>query len=205
MKENKEDLDIFIIPKTILFILCIILLIISISIIYKSKKYPDKIPDIFGIKPFIVFSETMQPEINKGDLLFVKIVDVSSIEKNDIIAFRNEDDTVTTHRIIKLIEENGQTYYKTKGDATFREDTSLVSPDKLEGIYIGKISRVGEILYNFHKPTTLLLVLIIILAVGLIWIYIANKIDIKNEMKEEKIKENKDIKKEEKIKEKINN
>lgn len=183
--DKKVNFSIFGIIKTIFFIICIILLIIGMSIIYKANKHPDKVPDIFGIKPFIVLSGSMETEIYTGDLAFVEITDTNTIKTNDIIAFRNEENTVTTHRVVDIIEENGQLFFKTKGDANNIEDASLVSTDAVEGKYIGKISKLGNTLMFLQQPMGLVIVLLIILVIGMIWLYCANKADMKKIMEDD--------------------
>ena len=44
----------------------------------------------------IVLSGSMETAIYTGDLVFVKVVDTDTLKTGDIIAFRNEADTVTT-------------------------------------------------------------------------------------------------------------
>ncbi len=181
----KKKISISYIIKVIFFMICIILLLIGMSIIYKANKYPDKVPDVFGIKPFIVLSGSMETEIYTGDLAFVKIIEPKELKPNDIIAFRNEENTVTTHRIIEIIKENGQTFYKTKGDANNTEDASLVSADSVEGIYIGKIPKLGNMLMFLQEPIGLVIVLLVILVIGMIWLYATNKSDMKKVIQED--------------------
>ena len=40
----------------------------------------------------------MEKEIHKGDLIITKIIEPSTLKINDVIAFRDEENTVTTHR-----------------------------------------------------------------------------------------------------------
>lgn len=181
----KKKISISYIIKVIFFMICIILLLIGMSIIYKANKYPDKVPDVFGIKPFIVLSGSMETEIYTGDLAFVKFIEPKELKPNDIIAFRNEENTVTTHRIIEIIKENGQTFYKTKGDANNTEDASLVSTDSVEGIYIGKIPKLGNMLMFLQEPIGLVIVLLVILVIGMIWLYATNKSDMKKVIQED--------------------
>lgn len=182
-KQEKSKIVEFV--KNLFFAICIILTIIAGTVIYKAKKYPNQIPDILGIKPFIVFTNSMEPVYSDGDLLFTKIVDPKSINKGDIISFRDAEDTVVTHRVVKIVEQNGKKFYKTKGDAALKEDEGLVDINKIEGAYVSKIPKVGKILYVYQKPIVFLFTLLTILAVGLIWVYAADKIDMMNEMKEE--------------------
>ncbi len=183
--KQKKKISISYIIKVIFFMICIILLLIGMSIIYKANKYPDKVPDVFGIKPFIVLSGSMETEIYTGDLAFVEIIEPKELKPNDIIAFRNEENTVTTHRIIEIIKENGQTFYKTKGDANNTEDASLVSTDSVEGIYIGKIPKLGNMLMFLQEPIGLVIVLLVILVIGMIWLYATNKSDMKKVIQED--------------------
>lgn len=165
--------------KMIVAIIAIPILTISIMIIYKANKYPDKIPDIFGIKPMIVLSGSMEAKIHTGDLVFVKMVDTDTLKENDVISFRNEDDKVTTHRIVEIVEENESRKFKTKGDANNTEDDNLVEEKDVEGIYIARMTGVGNFLMFMHEPIGLATILIVILIIGLIWLYFTNKHDDK--------------------------
>lgn len=172
--------------KIIFFIIAIPLLIIACTIMYKANKYPDKIPDVFGIKPMIVLSGSMETSIYTGDLVFVKIVDTDTLKENNIIAFRNEENKVTTHRIIEIIEENGETLYRTKGDNNNSEDANLVKTTDVEGIYFLRIAGLGNFLMFMQEPIGLAVVLLIILVVGLICLHIMNKVEDKNISEEDK-------------------
>ena len=161
--------------KVLFLIIVIPIIIMSVIVIIKANKYPDKIPDIFGYKPMIVLSGSMETSIYTGDLVFVKVVDTDTLNAGDIIAFRNETNTVTTHRIIEVVNENGQKYFKTKGDNNNVEDSNLVNPADVEGVYVFKIPKLGEVLMILKEPRSLLLILLIILVIGLIWLHLADK------------------------------
>lgn len=176
---KKDRITISGILKVIFFIVCFILLAIGISIIYKANKRPDKVPDIFGIKPFIVLSGSMETQIYTGDLVFVKDIDPSTIKEQDIIAFRNAENTVTTHRVVKLVNQNGKTYFTTKGDANNAEDASLVAPEAVEGIYVKRIPKIGNLMLFLQQPSGLIIVLLVILAGGMLWLYFTSKADMK--------------------------
>lgn len=170
---NQRKKIVEIIVKIIITLIIIPIFIITIIVIVKSNKYPDKIPDIFGYKPMIVVTDSMETTISPGDLVFVKIVNPDSLKINDIIAFRNEKNTVTTHRIIEITNEKGQRVLKTKGDNNTVED--FVSEEKVEGIYVAKIPKIGNCLMFLKEPKSLIIILLIILIVGLIWIYLIDK------------------------------
>lgn len=192
--QNKEKPKTTEVIKNIFFAICIILTVIAGTVIYKAKKYPNQIPDILGIKPFIVFTRSMEPVYSEGDLLFTKMINPKTIKEGDIISYRDAEDTVITHRVIQIVERNGEQFYKTKGDAALKEDEGLVNINQIEGAYVSKIPKVGKILYAYQKPVIFLLTLLTILAVGLIWVYAADKVDMMKEMKEENDRQQEEMK-----------
>lgn len=93
--------------SSLIIIILLIIVLISGIVFINSKKNPNEIPSIFGYKPFVVLSGSMETEIYKGDLVIVKKVEAKDLKENDIIAFRDDDNYVVTHRIVEKIEENG--------------------------------------------------------------------------------------------------
>lgn len=173
----KEKISLGSVIKYIFFIITIPLLIMSCIIIYKANKYPDKIPDICGIKPMIVLSGSMETEIYTGDVAFVKNVDTKTLKKEDIIAFRNEENKVTTHRIVEIIEKEGQTYFRTKGDNNNAEDANLVKESDVEGIYFARVAGLGNFLMFMQEPVGLVVALLGVLVVGLVILRMMDKFE----------------------------
>lgn len=144
---------------------CIILvpiLLANIFIIFQSKTNKEVVPSIFGYKPFIVLSGSMEGQIHKGDLIITKIVDPTSLKIDDIIAFRDAENTVTTHRIRDIISSNGTTKFITKGDANTIQDKNLVALEDVEGIYVARISGFGSLMKSLADPTTILIIALVI-------------------------------------------
>lgn len=149
-------------------IIMVPILLINIYIIVKANTNPDEIPGVFGYKPMIVMSGSMETSIYTGDLIFTKVVDPETLKEGDIIAFREEDNYVTTHRIISIKEVNGEKYFETKGDNNNTADQNLVSFEAVEGIYISRIAGLGNVLMFLQQPLGLAVVLLVILVVGII-------------------------------------
>ncbi len=171
--------------KYLFFLVAFVVLLIAVIVIYKANTSPDDVPDVFGYKPMIVLSGSMETSIRKGDLVFVKVVDTTTLKEQDVIAFRNEKDTVTTHRIVEIVFEDGKQYFKTKGDANNAEDVKLVPMEDVEGLYVGRIAKLGKFLMFMREPIGLFMVLLVILVVGLLWLYIVNVRDEKKYRKKE--------------------
>ena len=170
--------------KYILLCVLVFLASICISVFIQTKVNPDKIPSIFGYKPFIVLSGSMESELYKGDLAIVKKVDVNTLKENDVIAFRDEKNHVVTHRIVNVIDNNGKTEFITKGDNNNTNDLGTVKLDDIEGKYSFKISKLGNVLLTLQKPLTLCILLVIILIAGVLWIGLGNNKLSSDERKE---------------------
>lgn len=150
----------------ILFLVIVLpFLIFNLTLIIKSKLYPDKIADFMGYKPFIVMSGSMETTINIGDLVIVKKVNSSSIHIGDIIAFKNGN-IVISHRVKEVINDSGIYKFKTKGDNNNVADDFIVSSDAIEGIFVNKIPGLGSILLFLGKPIGLLMVILVIIIIS---------------------------------------
>lgn len=150
----------------ILFLVIVLpFLIFNLTLIIKSKLYPDKIADFMGYKPFIVMSGSMETTINIGDLVIVKKVNSSSIHIGDIIAFKNGN-IVISHRVKEVINDSETYKFKTKGDNNNVTDDFIVNSDAIEGIFVNKIPGLGSILLFLGKPIGLLMVILVIIIVS---------------------------------------
>ena len=171
----------------ILMIVCMVLvpvLIMNISIMIQANTNKDEVPSVFGYKPFIVLSGSMETEIKKGDLIIVEVTDPATLKVDDVIAFRDAQETVTTHRIIEIVEKDGETYFITKGDNNDSQDQNLVEFDDVEGIYVTRIPGVGNMLNSLAQPTTIVIVVLGVTVIFGIAFVISNKKQRDEEQKE---------------------
>lgn len=149
--------------------------LMNLWIMFQAKNDPDKIPSIFGYKPFIVLSGSMETQIHKGDLIISKNVDPSTLKINDIIAYRDIEGTVTTHRIIDIVNNDGQNLFITKGDNNNTQDQNLVEYNDVEGVYVLRIPGVGSIMDGLSQPTTIIIILLAITLIFVIGFTISTK------------------------------
>ncbi len=157
---------------------CIILvpmLLMNLWIIFQSKTNKDVVPSVFGIKPFIVLSGSMESKIHKGDLILTKEIEPTKVKIEDVIAFRDAEGTVTTHRVIDIVEKEGESYFITKGDNNTTQDRNLVALNDIEGIYIGRIPGIGSMMSSLSEPTTILILILGITIIFVIGFSISNK------------------------------
>ena len=150
------------------------MLIINCTLIIKGWTNKDKVPTLFGVAPMIVLTDSMvgdnKDSFNGGDLIFVKTVEAESIKKGDVISFfdpAGNGTSVTSHRVVEVINENGALSFKTKGDANNTEDRLLVPAENLVGKYTGfRIAGAGSV--AMFMQTTWGLIICVVVPVALI-------------------------------------
>jgi signal peptidase len=156
-------------------VLCVILipmLIINCTLIIKSFINKDEVPNIGGVLPLIVLTDSMAPEIMSGDIIICQQTDPESIVVGDDISFfdpAGNGTSIVTHRVIEIVEEDGQKFFRTKGINNNTEDRVLVPMDKLVGKYIDvRLPGAGHIaLFMQSTPGLIVCVVVpIILLVG---------------------------------------
>lgn len=155
-------------------IMCVILipiLAINITLIVKSYTNQDEVPSIGGVFPLIVLTDSMQPEIDGGDLIICHTIEADDVKDGDVIAFfdpAGNGTSIVTHRVTDVVKDGGSVSFRTKGDANNAEDRMLVEEDDLVGIYQSRIKGAGNIAMFMQSTTGLIIcvVLPIILLVG---------------------------------------
>lgn len=178
------------IGDAIYLIIIIPLLIITLMVIYQSITKPDKIPDIFGYKLFMILDENMDETLEYGDLTFTRNISADKLKIGDIVAFRNIANTVTIHRIEEISEtEEHSKIFIMKTQENEADDTRNVKEEKIEGILTKRIPKIGLWIMVFQEPLVTLAVIVIIAIIGLIAYCIAARLDKKdkeNELKNSK-------------------
>jgi len=93
------------------------------------------VPGLVGAsQSYVVLSGSMEPTIGTGDVILVEDASASEVSEGDVITYRREADTrPTTHRVVGVVEADGERAFRTKGDANGAPDQELVRPDDVEG------------------------------------------------------------------------
>lgn len=189
-RENQRIRTIGKIVNIIIYIILIPIIIFNFILIIKSFINPKETPDFFGYKSFVIVSGSMEPTIMTGDAIMVKEVPQKEIKVNDIISF-SQGETIVTHRITEIVEENGVRKYKTKGDNNNTEDKEKITYEQIEGKYQFKINQFGVIINILKSKITLVILVLIILVIS----YVRSKREKKREERKEKRKKYKEINK----------
>lgn len=145
------------IVKIILTVILLPILLLNLILFLKSIFYPQKIPDIFGYKVFLVVSPSMSPEINSGDLILINKNKKPSI--NDIVTYKDND--IITHRVVRITEDKE---YIVKGDNNINVDMTLVNAENFEGTVIYKFRSIGRFIVYLQNPFVVIAILMFIIA-----------------------------------------
>ena len=164
----------------IFYVIIIPLILISITIIWQRLTEPDKIPDILGYKMFVVLDGDTDQAIKYGDLVFTHNIAPEELKQSNLIAFRNNTNKVTIHRIINITKEDLGIQFEMQNSKNEVGDTKYVKDKQVEGIVIHRIPKIGGILYKVQEPHVILTLIGIVLIIGLIAYYIAGRLDKKD-------------------------
>lgn len=142
------------------YIVIFLVIFVNTMLIIKSTNDPNKTPDLFGKKAFIIVSGSMIPTIQIGDIVFVDANE--QVETGNIIAFRRNT-SVIVHRVIKSIDLEGNAMFQTKGDNNNAADLELVTTDKVEGVYQFKIPYIGKLLMFLYNNLAIVIVIVVVI------------------------------------------
>ena len=154
--------------KILAIVLCIfisIIIVLNISLWIHQKIFKESTSKILGTYPLIVESNSMSPLFKKGDLIFSKPINPAEVKVGDIISFENiysSKHQIVTHRINKIINENGVKKYVTKGDANSFNDFYMLDGKCILGKYQSTIPAFGSFIKLIRQPLTLILLILII-------------------------------------------
>ncbi len=99
----------------------------------------------------IVMSDSMTPNLNKGDVIFTKGVEPEKIHIGDILVFNAsglyEEAPLgpVVHRVIWKVKDNDTWYVQTKGDANSWLDGNLIPEDRFIGVVFARVPFLGLI------------------------------------------------------------
>lgn len=141
--------------KNIIFKVFYILIIIYLIIF---------IPVLWGKRPLVVISGSMEPILKVGGILYYEKINLDDFKKDDILVYQLNEHKVS-HRIVNINEYG----FETKGDNNNSNDSYIVDKNNVIGRgnnwSIPYIGYYADFIYN-HKY---LLIVMIILSYFNIW------------------------------------
>lgn len=137
-----------------------VLLIVVASVVVITKASGGE-PQLFGYQFKSVLSGSMEPGIQTGSIIAVKLAeDKTNFKVGDVITFM-EEDILITHRITEVTKSGDSVLYRTKGDNNNAEDMNPVQSGNVVAEYTGlTVPYVGYFI-NFAQSKNGALLLLI--------------------------------------------
>ena len=142
---------------------------------------------LFGWKPYVVLSDSMQQDFQVGDIVVTREVDPATLQPGDIIAFATIDPDnygeVFTHKIRESTVYEGEAAFVTYGTTTGDNDEYPALASRVQGKYAFAIPKAGYV-FDFFKSPAGYVVLVLIPFTVLIALQIRNIVRLLREGKE---------------------
>ncbi|MDA3839690.1 MAG: signal peptidase I [Patescibacteria group bacterium] len=119
------------------------------------------LPITGNLKVFVVLSGSMEPAIKTGSVIVAK--PVADYKIGDIITFgkNTRTETPTTHRIVEILNDDGDISYTTKGDANNAADNNKIAKDKVIGKVFLDVPYLGYAISTAKKPYGFLFLIVV--------------------------------------------
>ncbi|MEP7082005.1 MAG: signal peptidase I [Chloroflexota bacterium] len=108
-----------------------------------------------GRQVFAIRGQSMSPAIPMGAAIVVVERPVSELRVGDIVTWRAANGAYVTHRVLQVVEEGGQLFVQTQGDANDSPDPSAVPADAIVGVVDAWVPAAGYALIMMSTPTGL--------------------------------------------------
>ena len=148
----------------------LIALLIGVGILLPAATF---VAPAFERQVFAVRGESMSPTIPMGALIVVGERDPRTLERGDIVTWHGDNGVWVTHRVLQVLEENGETFVQTKGDANETPDAAAVPGRNIEGVVHAWVPLAGYLLAMLATPTGLISWLCFGLALLIVDTYVA--------------------------------
>ena len=137
-REKEENLNsVLAIAKFVILLIFAAIVLLSVFV-YLNLPLPTKL--------LVVKSGSMEPAIRVGSLVLVaKQTENTFYSTGQVITFQKNKELVS-HRVVYAVNQNGQRFYRTKGDANQTADSDLVPANKVVGSvnlivpYLGRLT-----------------------------------------------------------------
>jgi signal peptidase len=91
-----------------------------------------------------------------GAAILVTHLDVADVHPGDVVTWQSPNGAYVTHRVLQIVEENGELLLQTKGDANDSPDPSAVPASAFVGVVDGWVPAAGYGMILMSTPTGLI-------------------------------------------------
>lgn len=167
LEKNKKSKSIGSILINITLILSIVVLIFASYFVF-SQKDSNSDTYIFGYKPFIISSGSMEPKYMTNSLVIIKKGGYENVQVGDVIAFKPHllPDKIAFHRVIEITEDG----FITKGDNNEVIDEELVTEENYVGAESFHTNFTAGIITELSKPFGFVKIIILPLIIIILFV-----------------------------------
>lgn len=133
---------------------------------------PFIVPRAIGIEPYGILSNSMEPLIPVGSVIYVKSCEAQDVEEGDVITFKlgAASANVATHRIVEKDSDAEQ--FVTKGDYNNEADANPVAFERLIGKHVMTIPYLGYIYMWIMSTAGIAICGFAFFIAALLWFYV---------------------------------
>ncbi|MBA7711203.1 Signal peptidase I W [subsurface metagenome] len=108
----------------------------------------------FGWHLDIIYGGSMEPAMKLGSLAVIQPVDPQDVKVGDAITYRSgaESTTVTTHRVVQVVQGEDSLVFRTQGDANEDPDPYAVPAENVVGRVWISVPYVGYVMDYIRTP-----------------------------------------------------
>lgn len=151
----------------------VVVLMIFITVSLFIMKLAGDTPTFFGYNLYYIVTESMEPDLEVGDIILSKeVTDYSSLEIGDVITYQGEvgsyANKLITHQIIDIDASNpNNIIFTTKGTNPMSTVDPLIEQDQIVSKMVFEIPLLGKLMQLINKPIGFILLIVIPLAICL--------------------------------------
>jgi len=106
----------------------------------------------FGVQPTVIYSGSMRPGIDVGDIVIISEVPVEEIQTGDIIQYKIENSSIPViHRVFEIQKEDNVKIFITKGDDNDEPDSAPIYAEQIMGKAVFTVPKIGWIPITFKE------------------------------------------------------
>ena len=142
IKETKKKGGWF--DKFFLIFALVIALVVGYFVFGSSRQGTE--PFIFGYRPYIITSGSMEPYLKVNCLVLIKKTDYEDVKEGDIVSFKMQETSVC-HQVIEVTPSG----LMTKGTNNFHQDAKLVKKEQFVGKLVFRSNTVANYINFLNK------------------------------------------------------
>ncbi len=89
---------------------------------------------IFDLTPIVVRSDSMAPEINRGDLVIARATSAGEVAVGDVISVENRAGVRVTHRVVTVDPYGSSIQFTLKGDGNAVPDSQVYNETSIDKV-----------------------------------------------------------------------